>query len=382
MKVAIVHDFLNQRGGAERSVVAMARLFPDAPIFTSMYDPDGTFDEFRSMDIRTSFMQKLPHTEKTFRALLPLYPLAFRNFDLSGFDLVISSSTHWAHHVDARGAFHVVYCYNPPRWIYQMHDYLDEGGPLPGWAKKPLKPVLGRFKALDKKAAARPDAYVAISQLVSSRIWTHYGRKARVVHPPVDTKRFAKLWDGDHRTGAQPTMKGGDHYLVVSRLLGYKRVDLAVQVCGERGAPLVVVGDGPARADLERMAGPNVRFAGRVGDDELLDLYGRARALIHAGQEDFGLVPLEANAAGIPSVCFRNGGALETVVPGVTGILFPEQRGGMLNAAIDELESRTWDTSVLKRHAEGFSEQAFQLALLEAIDSAVDAAFTSHGGMA
>ena len=363
MKVAIVHDFLNQRGGAERTALAIARLFPEAPVYTSLYEPEDTFEEFAGIDVRTSFMQKLPHGERIFRALLPLYPPAFRSFDLSKYDLVISSSTHWSHHVRVPNGFHVVYCHNPPRWLYQSEDYVaQEGGLVPVWARLPLIPVLRVLRSADQKAAKQPDAYICNSRLVAARIWQTYGRKAIVVNPPVDLSRFAEI---------KRPKEGGDYYLVVSRLLPYKRVDLAVEVCSRRGVPLVVVGDGPARADLEAIAGPNVRFVGSVGDAELLDLFAGARALIHSGEEDFGLMPLEANAAGIPSVCIRNAGALETVVPGVTGILFPEQRGGMLNAALDELERTPWDASILRAHAEKFSEKVFQLKLLNAIGSSV-----------
>lgn len=363
MRVAIVHDFLNQRGGAERTVVTMSRIFPDAPIFTSVYSPQDTFEEFKACDIRTSFLQKLPHSEKSFRALLPLYPAAFRRFDLSAYDLVISSSTHVAHHAKPQRAFHVVYCYNPPRWLYQTDEYLTDGGPLSGWATKAVQPLLAVMRAADRKAAKRPDLYIAISKIVQQRISATYGRDAQVVYPPVDVDRFMGM--------ADPKREGGDHYLVVSRLLPYKRVDLAIDACRALGRHLVIVGDGPARADLEAKAGPDVRFAGRVSEAELLSLYSSARALIHCGSEDFGLTPLEANAAGIPVVTFGNAGALETVIHGVTGILFPEQQGGDVQQALLQVESRTWDADALRRHAASFDEKAFELALLRAIEDSV-----------
>lgn len=359
MRIAIVHDFLNQRGGAERVVLSMSRLFPDAPLFTSLYDPRSTFDGFDRVDVRTSFMQKLPHSEKTFRALLPLYPLAFRSFDLSNFDLVITSSTHYAHHVQTPNAHHVVYCHNPPRWLYQTDDYISAGGPVPRWARKPLKPLLWYLRRLDQKAAARPSAYIANSKVVAKRIRDLYGREAQVVSPPIDVTRFDGIEEGGEKK----------HYLVVSRLLPYKRVDLAVAVCTERKVPLVVVGQGPARSDLERLAGSNVRFAGRVSDEELLDLYRDARALIHCGEEDFGLTPLEANAAGIPCVAFGNAGALETVIENVTGVLISKQWGEELSKALDVIEGRVWDPAALKRHASAFSEARFHRALLRAITS-------------
>ncbi|MEO7804137.1 MAG: glycosyltransferase [Actinomycetota bacterium] len=375
MKVAIVHDFLNQRGGAERVALSMTRLFPDAPLFTSLYDPPATFDEFDSVDVRTSFMQKLPHSEKTFRAMLPLYPLAFKSFDLSDFDLVVTSSTHYAHHVRPGNAHHVVYCHNPPRWLYQTDDYVSKGGPVPRWARTPLKPVLAYLRRLDQKAAARPSAYVANSKVTAKRIRALYGREAKVVSPPIDVTRFDGMQEGGEKK----------HYLVVSRLLPYKRVDLAVSVCTERKVPLVVVGEGPARTELEKIAGPNVRFAGRVSDEDLLELFSGAWALIHCGEEDFGLTPLEANAAGIPCVAFRNAGALETVIENETGILIPNQGGHELNEALDRIESRDWDPAVLKRHASTFDEPTFHRGLLRAIDLSLDsptATPTPKGGQA
>lgn len=367
MKVAIVHDFLNQRGGAERMVLSTARLFPDAPIYTSLYDPDGTFDEFRDMDVRTTFLQRFPHSEKSFRFLLPLYPLAFRRMKLTQFDLVISSTTHWAHHVrPGSSAHHVIYCHNPPRWLYQTKRYVGEGGPIPTWAAIPLAPLLFLLRLLDQRAAARPDAYICNSNLVAERIQSTYSRVAEVVNPPIDIHLFDAAYERRKRSGI-----GGDYYLVVSRLLPYKRVDLAVEVCTKRGVPLVVVGEGPARKNLEHQAGPNVRFTGKVGDDELAGLYAGARALIHSGEEDFGLTPLEANAAGIPCVAIRNGGALETVITGETGILFPKQGGEELNAALDVLESRRWDPSTLRAHAARFQEANFQLRLLNAISASL-----------
>lgn len=361
MRVALVHDFLNQRGGAERVAAALCRIFPDAPLFTSFYDPDETFDDFRGVDIRTSYLQHVPHGPKAFRALLPLYPAAFRSFDLSGYDLVISSSTHWAHHVRARGAFHAVYCHNPPRWLYQTGEYLTEGGPVPSWARRIIGPMLSWLRNRDLRAASRPDLYIANSKVVAGRIKQLYGRDAPVVNPPIDVERFFGIskWEGGD---------GKKHYLVVGRLLPYKRIDLAIEVCNSRSAPLVVVGDGPARADLESKAGPTVRFAGKVSDEELLTLFAGAKALLQCGTEDFGMAPLEANAAGIPVVAFRNGGALEVVIPDETGILFPEQQGGTLSKALDRLESGTWNPDALRAHASRFDEDSFEKGLLSVLE--------------
>lgn len=362
-----MHDFLNQKGGAERVVVAMARLYEDAPIYTSLYVPDQTFEEFRSRDVRTSFLQSAPFKQSLFEALLPLYPRAFRSFDLSGFDLVISSSTHWAHHVRPKDAFHVVYCHNPPRWLYQTTEYLQAGSPAPGWTHGLLRPVLSHLRKLDQEAARGPDLYIANSQVVAERIRRVYGREAPIVNPPVDTAKFRGPQQGT--STPEPRPEGGErHYLVVGRLLPYKRIDLAIEACNRRRAPLVIVGDGPARASLSRLAGPTVRFAGKVGEEELVRLYRGAIALIQCGVEDFGIAPLEANAAGIPVAAFRNGGALETVITDVTGIFFPEQRGDELELALDKVEARTWDRTTLQAHAQRFDESSFRRQLSRVIE--------------
>lgn len=362
MRVALVHDFLNQRGGAERVVVSLSRIFPEAPIFTSIYEPDATYEEFGGKDIRTSFLQRLPHSERIFRALLPLYPWAFRSFDLSGYDLVVSSSTNWAHGVNKGKAHHVVLCHNPPRWLHQTHQYLAAGGPAPAWSRYPLAPLFAVLRRWDRRAAARPDLYVAVSRVVAERIRGTYGREAVVVNPPVDVARF-------ERAAAARTLPFGEgHYLLVSRLLPYKRVDLALGVFSRRASTLVVVGDGPARSELERSAASNVRFAGRVSDEELIWLYSGARALVHPAEEDFGLGPLEANAAGIPAVAFGNGGALETVKPNETGVLFNQQTGESLMKALDELEGHVFEPGKLQAHARTFGEEAFSVKFKAAIE--------------
>lgn len=370
MRVAIVHDFLNQRGGAERVVAVLSRIWPEAPIFTSIYDPAKTFSEFQKRDVRTTFLQKLPHGDAAFRALLPLYPAAFRSMDLSGFDLVISSTTHWGHRVDAKGAHHVVYCHNPPRWLYQTDEYLAEAV-LPGWTRPLVAPALSWLRRGDLAAARRPHKYICNSRVVAGRIRSIYGREAEVIPPPIETDRLAAAFE---RRSEDPP--GGEHYLVVSRLLPYKRVDLAVEVCTARDVPLVVVGDGPASAELKRTAGPKVRFAGRVPDDEFLDLFARARGLIHCAYEDFGMVLLEANAAGIPVVAFGNGGALETVIPGETGILFPEQRGESLMRALDQFEKIEWYPATLRQHSMKYDERVFRSDLTRAVQRSLEGSAT------
>lgn len=353
MRVAIVHDYLTQRGGAERVVLAMHRMFPGAPIYTSLYDPRGTFAEFRDADVRTSFMQPLPHSGNRFRAYLPLYPAAFGTLRLSGYDAVISSSSGWAHGVRVEGGHHLCYCYTPPRWLYRTDTYLADGGPVPHGARSLTRPVLAALRRWDQRAAARPDTYVAISQGIAWRIRRAYGRHAEVVYPPVDVERFPVPVGATHRA------RDGGFYLVVARLLAYKRIDLAVRACTERGARLVVVGEGPASRELERIAGPTVEFRRAVPEAELLSLYAECNALIQCGEEDFGIALLEANAAGRPVIAYSAGGALETVVHGETGVLFREQRVESVSRAMERFEGHDWDPIALRRHAHRFDESRF-----------------------
>lgn len=363
MNVALVHDDLTQRGGAERVLLSLARLFPDAPIYTTVYDREGTFPEFAEREVRTTFLQHLPHTGGRARSLLPLYPAAVKTLRPHSYEAVISSSSRFAHGVRTGGVPHLCYCYNPARFLYQRDDYFGEGGPVPGWLRPTLAPLLWALKRWDQDAARRPDDYVTSSKVVAARILNIYGRAATVVNPPVNVARIAR---GPQLAGIAVPEK--PYYLVVSRLLPYKRVDLATAVCRERRARLVVVGEGPAQAQVVASAGPECELRGAVSDDELLALLHGCQAVLHPGEEDFGFMPLEANAAGKPVVTVAQAGALETVVDGTTGVLFRGQTPEALNAALDRLESRSWDPDVLRAHAERFDEAHFHRAITRQLD--------------
>lgn len=363
MRVAVVHDDLTQRGGAERVVVALRRLFPEADLYTSVLSPDETFPELARADVRTSFLQRLPHHGPWARRLLPLYPLAFGRMVPRGYHLVVSSSSRFAHGVRAPGALHVCYCHSPARWLYhQREEYLADERLVPRPLRPALAPVLGVLRRWDRRAARRPDVYVANSRATANRIRELYGREAEIVHPPVEVDRISM---------ADAPPRASDPYLVVSRLLPYKRVDLAVRVCSERGIPLVVIGDGPERPHLETLAGPSVRFVPRVSDPELVGYLRSCRALIQCGEEDFGIAPLEANAAGRPVVAFARGGALETVRDGETGVLFDAQTPEALSAALDRLRAGAWPAGRLREHAERFGEDVFGRRLMEVVERAM-----------
>jgi len=341
MKVAIAHDYLVQYGGAERVVEALHEAWPDAPVYTSMYEPDKLPQSFAGMDIRTSFMQRLPKLRRHWKAALALYPAAIESLDMRGYDVVISSSSGWAHGVRAdKDAYHVVYCHTPARWLYRTGSYLA----IERAAAAALLPGLRRW---DQRSAARPTEYVANSQNVRARIHAAYGRTASVIHPPVGITRF--LVD-------EPE----DYYLCVARLMPYKRIDLAIEACRRLGVRLVVAGDGPARKRLEQLGGGEVEFTGRVPDEEIARLLARCRALIVPAEEDFCITAVEAMAAGRPVIGYAAGGLLETVQPRRTGVLFKRQTTGSLCAAIERLEDMSIHPWQIRAHAARFNVRSFQ----------------------
>lgn len=348
--VAIVHDYLNQRGGAERCVLEMASMWPEAPIYTSLYRRESTFPEFRDHRIVTSPLDRLP-VDGGFRNLFPLYPAAFRAFGTLRQDVVISSSSGWAHGIRTGAeSFHAVYCYTPARWLYGG-DHL--GASL---RRQALKPLIGVVRRWDRTAARRADLYIAISKSVRDRIRERYGLNAPVVYPPVDVDRF------------KPRERG-ERLLVVSRLLPYKRVDLIVDAASSAGIGLDVVGAGPAMEELCRRAGPTVTFHGRLHDSEVTSLMERCRAFCLPGEEDFGITPVEANAAGKPVIAYGGGGALETIEEGKTGVFFrTHEVADVLNAIrrCDELETAP---SVIASSAQRFSQRVFRDSLCRVLNT-------------
>jgi glycosyltransferase involved in cell wall biosynthesis len=343
-RVVIVHDYLTQRGGAERVVAELLSRWPDAELRTLLHDADGTFPVFAERRVRTSPLQHLAG-RVSHRALLPLLPAAVRSLAIDDADLVISSSSGWAHGVPvAKGIPHVTYCHNPARWLYDTSTYLDGRGAL----GHTLAPVFSALRRWDRRAAARPTRYVANSENVRERIAATYGRQADVVHPPVRTD------------GLEPTPIPADGYvLVLSRLLRYKRVDLAIDGAARAGMRVVVAGAGPERAHLEETAGPHATFLGRVADEDLPALFAGARCFFLGGEEDFGITPLEANAAGRPVVAYGRGGALETVRDSETGVLFDQPTAASAADAIARACAVDWQPQALAAHAATFNPERF-----------------------
>ena len=348
MRLAIVHDYLNQYGGAERVLESLHDLYPDAPIYTSIYDSDRMPDFYRGWDIRTSFMQRLPGVSAHHQMFLPCYPVAIESFELSGYDVILSNSSAWAKGVvTPPNAVHVCYCLTPMRWAWRYGDYVERErlGRLP---RLGLPAAMTALRIWDVTSAQRVDEFMAISRAVAARIRKYYRREATVVYPPVDTDRFAT---------ARPP---GGYYLVVSRLIPYKRVDLAVEAFSRLGLPLKVAGDGRDRAALQARAGRNVEFLGHVSDAEVVELIRGCRAFVFPGEEDFGIAPVEAQAAGRPVVAFGAGGALDTVLDGETGVHFREQTAEGLIDAVRRLESLALDPDRIAAHARGFDAAVFR----------------------
>jgi glycosyltransferase involved in cell wall biosynthesis len=353
-EVAIVHDYLNQRGGAERVVLEMAAMWPQAPVYTSLYRPESTFPEFKALDVQTTALDRLP-VDVGFRTMFPLYPAAFRSLGRIDADVVISSSSGWAHAVrTSERAMHAVYCYTPARWLYGCEYH---GSPV---GERLLRPLARAYRSWDRRAARTADVYIAISHEVRDRIRATYRRDAPIVHPPVNVARFAPR-------------DRGDRLLVVSRLLPYKRVDIAVDAATKMGIGLDVVGSGPALEDLRQRAGPLVEFHGRLDDTTVVELFQSCRGFCAPGREDFGIAAVEAQAAGKPVIAFGGGGALETVDDGVSGVLFARQDVASMVDAIRRCEDLHTSPEHLAARANRFSPGAFRRRLTDTLAAAVGA---------
>lgn len=347
LRVALVHDYLNQMGGAERVLLALHELFPDAPIYTTIADPARLAPCLRGLDIRVSFMQRLPGVMAHHQAYLPLYPIAVERMDLQAYDLVLSDSSAFAKAAIKRpDALHLCYCHTPMRWAWNYADYVAREG-LPAVARAALPPVVARLRHWDAATASRVDHFMANSSVVEARIASCYGRTAEVIAPPVDVARFA----------VAPGR--GEYFLVLARLIPYKRIDLAVQACTQLGLPLRVVGTGRDLGRLRQMAGPTVRFLGALTDAEVQAQLAGYRALIFPGEEDFGLAPVEAQANGKPVIAYAGGGALTTVIPGRTGALFHEPNVASLCEVLAAFNAADFDPYALRRHAETFATPRF-----------------------
>jgi glycosyltransferase involved in cell wall biosynthesis len=356
-KIALVHDYFVQMGGAERVAEAMHDSFPGAPMYTTVALPHSLPQRLRAAEIRTSAMQRLPSMESRFRHYFMLYPFAVEHFDLSQYDLIFSSSSGYAKGVRRRrNAIHVCYCHTPMRWVWRYDDYVAREG-FGGVVRSALPMLLWGLRKWDLRASRQPNYYIANSRLVAERIRKIYGREAFVIPPPIDVNRF------------QMSVEIDDYYLVLSRLMPYKRIDLAIEACKRANRRLVIIGDGPDRARLEKLGDDRIEFLGRQPDAIVNYYLSRCRALLFPGEEDFGMAPLEANAAGRPVIAFRGGGAVETIEENLTGVFFDSPNSLALAEAIEKFEGLRWNQQELRRHAEKFDRNVFAFRVLQFLGS-------------
>jgi glycosyltransferase involved in cell wall biosynthesis len=348
MQIAVVHDYFTQMGGAERVAEELARMLPSASLYTTVAMPDLMPPGLAGRRVETSWMQHLPSMKRYYRLYFLLYPFAVRSLDLSRYELVVSSSSGYAKGVrTSRDAIHVCYCHTPMRWAWSFASYSAQETAGPG-RRLLLPPMMSALRKWDKRASHYPDHFVANSKTVAARIQRAYGRTAEVIHPPINVNRF------------RPSPEQEDYYLVLARLISYKRIDLAIEACSSLGRQLVIIGDGPDRDRLMAKAGPTVKFLSHVSDAEVEHYAARCRALLFPGEEDFGMAPLELAAAGRPTIAYRAGGAAETILDGVTGVFFDRQSVSDLVEAIMRFERQEWSAKLLRTHAEGFGIEIFQ----------------------
>ena len=350
MRIALLHDWLNQYGGAERVLEHLVAQFPGAPVYTSMYWREKMPTAYQSWDIRTTWMDRLPSVYRRHQWYFPLYALAFATLDVRypGYDVILSNKSGFCHGIHAGDTPQVCYCLAPTRYVWEFDAYAAREN-LPGAVRAMLKPVIALLRRWDYRVAQRPTTYfIAISTEIQERIRRYYHRDSSIIYPPVDVERF------------HPAPRHEDYYLIVSRLIPYKRIDLAVEAFNHLGLPLRIVGSGRDREALEALAKPNITFMGYVPDEDLPDLLARCKAFIFPGREDFGIAPLEAQASGRPVIAYGAGGALDSIVEGETGRFFREATAESLARAVLSFDADHIDPQACRANAERFSVLRFQ----------------------
>ena len=354
-KIAIVHDWLTGMRGGEKCLEVFCELFPEATVFTLVHNKGSVTPVIENMDVRTSFLQKMPGVEKKYRTFLPLFPAAIESFDLSGYDLVLTSSHCVAKGAkSAPGTLNICYCYTPVRYAWKFFDeYFGKEKPLKKWI---ISQVIKRLRTWDMKTNERIDYFIAISDNIRNRIRGYYNREADVIYPPVDVDL--------HGNENIPVKE--DYYLVVSALEPYKKVDIAIEAFNSSGKPLIVIGKGTEENKLKSISKENIKFYGWIDDSDLIKFYARSKALIFPGEEDFGIVPVEAQAYGKPVIAYGAGGVLETIIPldsqNPTGVFFDKQNADSLNEAIESFEERrdSFSSESIKNNAHRFNRDRFQ----------------------
>lgn len=360
MRIALVHDYLVQYGGGERVLEALCELFPRAPIYTLVYDEKNILGAFKDRMIRTSFLQKIPLARSKHRLFPLLMPLAIEEFDLGKYDLVISSSNSYAKGINTTST-HICYCHTPMRYAWDdCHKYLREFG-YPSILKKIVPFAMNYIRVWDRISAERVDHYIANSRCVANRIKKYYRKDSNIIYPPVDISRF------------RINSKIENYFLIVSRLLPYKRFDIAIQAFKKLGAPLKIIGEGPDEKRLKKMAhgANNIEFLGRLPDNKVVEYFSKCQAFIFPSEEDFGIVQVEAMASGRPVIAYRAGGALEIVEEKKTGLFFNEQTPESLEQALIGFKSVNFDPDVIRESAKRFNKDVFKKKFKEFIEGLV-----------
>jgi glycosyltransferase involved in cell wall biosynthesis len=359
MKVAIVHDVINQYGGAEKVLEELRALYPDATILAPTYHPDSLPPHFRDWNIQTSWLDRVPGANRFHRFVFPLYPFAMHSMAVDDYDLVISSSFNFAHNITTGpDTAHLCYCHSPSRFLWDFHAYAQREG-FGALKRSLILPFLPPLRALDLASAQGVDHWIGTSELVRRRIAKTYRRRSALVAPPINVTEFniATRHDG--------------YYLLLMRLVGWKRADIAIQACNRLGLKLVVAGSGRDEARLKDIAGPTIEFAGRADGVRKARLFSRCAAFILPAVEDFGITPLEAMASGRPVIALGQGGALDTVVPGVTGEFFMQQTADSLAATLQRFDPDSYDPQAIRRHAEGYDSSVFRARMQQEVARAL-----------
>jgi glycosyltransferase involved in cell wall biosynthesis len=376
VKVALIHDWLTGMRGGERALLAFCELFPDADLYTLVQVPGATDPIIERRRVRTSMIQSLPFAGRLYRHYLPLFPMAIEQFDLDGYDLVLSTSHCVAKSVVVPGrARHVCYCLTPMRYAWDQFDAYFGPARVGPMTTRVMRPIMAAMARWDRATEGRVHRYLAISQYVARRIALYYNRESTIVFPPVDTTFYTPA-PGEGGTiaasdeAATPRVEG---FLVVSALVPYKRVELAIEAARVARVPLTIVGDGPERPRLEALADHHSTFLGWRTNEEIRTLYRSAVATILPGEEDFGIVPVESQACGRPVVALGRGGVLDTVIDGETGVLVPEDTAASLADGLRQAASRSWDAARIRQHAEAFSRDRFAREIMTIVDDVMAA---------
>lgn len=355
MKVAIIHDWITNFGGAERIVLELHKVFPEAPIYTSVYDEKKMKKYFKDIDIRTSFIQKLPFAVKNYRYYLPLMPMAFEQFDLNEYDLVISSSSCCAKGVNVNAkTLHICYCHTPMRYGWDMYNEYCKGNLV---KKIIIASQIHKIRQWDRLSADRVDYFIANSNYVANRINKHYRRDAKVIYPAIRKQFYErKLDDSKEEKRA---------YLIVARLVPYKKVNIVIEAFNELGLPLKIVGNGPGKDKLMKMSNSNINFLENLSEEQLMKEYETCKSFVFMAEEDFGMVMAEAQAMGKPVIAYKAGGASEIVIDGKTGILFKEQSKESLESAVLQMEQdyEKFKSAEIRENAQKFNEEEFLKAI-------------------